>query len=64
MGISRLAKIPTFIVIGSDFELRKGLIIELHIKEGGFKRHSLYYTKCRAICFSIIKSLLTEFKHN
>ena len=24
----------------------------------GFERHSLYYTKCRAMCFSIIKSVV------
>ena len=51
LRISRLAKIPA---IYCDW-VRS---LRLRKREGGFKNHSLYCAKCRAICFSIIKSLL------
>ena len=53
-----LVKIPTFIMIGWGLWIRKRVNYLSGIEGKGVERHSLYFTKCRAICFSIIKSLL------
>ena len=54
LRISRLAKIPYLLSwLAEILKLRR----ELMIWERVFERHSLYYTKCCAICWSIIKFL-------
>ena len=54
--ISDCLKFLPFLGLAENSELRKGF--ELRRREGKFDRHLFYYTKGRAICFSIIKSLL------
>ena len=39
--VLQVAKFKPFFLIGEDPELRKGVIILLHRKEGGLERHSL-----------------------
>ena len=57
--VSRSAKIP---ILYRDWlrslNEEKGLIISVEKNEGRFERHSLEWTKCRSICWSIIKYLL------
>ena len=57
INISRLTKILTIIVIGWDPSIKnqKGSLFDLHRREEDVERHSLYYTKCHAIFWSIIK---------
>ena len=66
LRISRLAKIPT---LYRNHRLRslneeKGLLFELHRKEGGFERHSLYCTKLRIIFWSILKYIFLSLCSN
>ena len=61
MMSSRLAEIPLpFFMTGCNHIIKKGVNYLSSIEGLRFDRHSLYCTKCRAICFSIIKSRFSQ----
>ena len=53
-----LLKFHPFFIISRDHWIKNRIDYLLDRRKGKFKRHLVYYTKCRAICFSIVKSLL------
>ena len=51
---------PSIVISWDPWIMKRVQLFKLHRRERGLERLSLYCTKCRAICWSIVKYLLFD----